>query len=255
MFQLKQTVLIIATCLLLMNCKKKETAALTSSVVGFVTLYDTKGNPLPSSAGVTVSLEGTNTSTITDSTGKYEIPNVHIGEYCFIYTKTGYGTWKKFSSFSAAGGSSQTVTTKVTLFPVCTITIHSLAVTDSLDQWGYDYKIISGTINPTTDSLNPICLYFTFGSNASFGFENEKFWFTSTALSGSFRYVTPSYTVSDIKSSCGYSPFLICYCSYLPNNEFLYNTTMSTSYYDYDLGKTIYPTLGIASSAVHFTIK
>jgi hypothetical protein len=255
MFQLKQTVLIIATCLLLMNCKKKETATLTSSVVGFVTLYDTKGNPLPSNSGVTVTIEGTNTSTITDSTGKYVISDLNLGENCFVYTKAGYGTWKKFSTFGTANTSNPYFTTKVTLLPICSRKIQSLIVKDSLNQWGDDFKIVSGTILPVADSLNPICLYFTFGNSTSFSFENTKYTLSTTVQSGSFRYVIQSYQVTDILTACGNSPYLISYCSNLPNNQYLYYNAMNTSYYDYDLGKTIYPTNGPASSAVHFTIK
>jgi hypothetical protein len=255
MLYIKQTIIIVTVSLLLINCKKKENVSLSSSVTGYVTLYDTKGNEMSSCNGVTVTLEGTNTSISTDSSGKYIIPNVHVGEYCFIYTKAGYGTWKKFSSFTATGGSSPIFTTKVTLFPICNTITNSLVIKDSIDTWGNNFKIVTGSITPTTDSLNPVCVYFTFGNSSSFSFENSKYNISTTILSGKFRYIIQNFTLADIQRSCGNTLYLISYISNLPNNEFIFNSSMYNSYYDYELGKTIYPFMGQASSALPITIK
>jgi hypothetical protein len=54
-------------------------------------LVDSVGNRLSTSAGVTVSLDGANYTTQTDSAGFWEIGNVSPGNYNVTVSKTGFG--------------------------------------------------------------------------------------------------------------------------------------------------------------------
>jgi hypothetical protein len=61
------------------------------SVSGVTVLVDSVGNRLSTSAGVSVSLDGSNYTTQTDSAGFWEIGNVSPGNYNVTVSKTGFG--------------------------------------------------------------------------------------------------------------------------------------------------------------------
>ncbi len=226
--------------------KKNEIVPLTDNVVGFVTLFDSTGNKTGNNSGVTVTVENTNNSATTDNTGKYVLNNVHIGEFCLVYTKTGYGTWKRYSSLNAAGGSSPYYLSMVSLYPACGAKISSFAIKDSSDINGNNYKIITGALNPAANNLNPIRILFAFGKNASFTYGNASYAYVTTAYSGTFSYVLYNYELQEIQANCGNIVYLKAYAfyTYFTENE----------YYDPETGIEVNPSLGPASNVLSFTI-
>ena len=102
----------------LSNCKKTADAGpagatgtqgppgplLMGNLEGYISLWDQYGaRILTGQAGDTVSLIGTPTRVVTDSTGKYVIPNLTTGTYSLAISKAGYGN-TMLQNIQLAGG-------------------------------------------------------------------------------------------------------------------------------------------------------
>jgi hypothetical protein len=70
----------------------------SGNIRGVLTLFDEGPTQLASSAGVRVSLEGTDPLifAVSDDFGRFEMKNVPFGEYVVVYEKEGFGTYKYF---------------------------------------------------------------------------------------------------------------------------------------------------------------
>lgn len=88
-------------------CKKWDTDNPTypqkGSISGRIILYDTAGIRLPVAAGVTVTLDSTRYTAVTNDSGVYVIQHVPRGSYDVSFTKSGYGTYRLFNQEHAGG--------------------------------------------------------------------------------------------------------------------------------------------------------
>jgi predicted heme/steroid binding protein len=75
----------------------------TADVIGQAML-DSNEIFLPNSSGITVSLEGTNYSTVTDDSGRFELKNVPSGTYTVRWSKPGYGDIRYIGATIQGGG-------------------------------------------------------------------------------------------------------------------------------------------------------
>jgi len=104
---MKKLFIILACLSLLVSCKKEdkkepepETPATTGNVNGKITHYDQFGKVYTSALNTaTVSLEGTNFITITDTSGLYTLANVPAGTYTLLVKKPGCGLIKSENIF------------------------------------------------------------------------------------------------------------------------------------------------------------
>ena len=69
-------------------------ASISSALTGFVVLVDANGGQPSNRDSVSVSLVGTNLSTLTDSTGKWTLTGAKAGTYTISYSRTGFGITK-----------------------------------------------------------------------------------------------------------------------------------------------------------------
>jgi len=79
--------------------------SLSGSISGYVVLVNADGSQPSKRDSVTVSLDGTSLSTLTDATGKWSIPNLHTGIYTITYNKIGstYGISKSVQTQFVGG--------------------------------------------------------------------------------------------------------------------------------------------------------
>lgn len=88
----------------IMSCRVQTAPPETADVMGLVVLDSSGISPTPS--GVTVSLEGTNFSTITDDSGRFELKDVPGGTYTVRWSKPGYGDMRYIGAAIQGGGNS-----------------------------------------------------------------------------------------------------------------------------------------------------
>ena len=86
----------------IISCRLQTAPLETADVTGLVVLVS--GMFLPTPSGVTVSLEGTNFSTVTDNSGKFEMKNVPSGTYTVRWSKPGYGDVRSIGAAIQGGG-------------------------------------------------------------------------------------------------------------------------------------------------------
>jgi hypothetical protein len=77
---------------------------LTGNINGFVNLLRSDGSRAPDLSGAIVNLDGTSLSAITDTNGKWVIPDITAGIYTIKYTKDGYGTYVDMNRQFVGGG-------------------------------------------------------------------------------------------------------------------------------------------------------
>ena len=91
-------VVFVLFVMVLFSCKK--TSDITPSptkanIIGSVNLYNERTTPIDKS-GMTVKIENTFFSAITNTDGKFTFTDVPFGTYSFSYEKIGFGTSKKY---------------------------------------------------------------------------------------------------------------------------------------------------------------
>ncbi|PSL33493.1 carboxypeptidase-like regulatory domain-containing protein [Chitinophaga ginsengisoli] len=90
----------------LFSCSKdqhSEPYLKKGDITGKVIIYDSLGRALSNHSGVVVTIDSTNLSAITDSTGAYTFKKVKTGRYSFTYKKNGYGTYRIIRQLHAGG--------------------------------------------------------------------------------------------------------------------------------------------------------
>jgi hypothetical protein len=107
----------------IMSCRVQTAPPETADVMGLVLLDSGMFSPTPS--GVTVSLEGTNFSTITDDSGRFELKDVPGGTYTVRWSKPGYGDMRYIGATIQGGGNSPVyIAVPENEFPTGNITTH-----------------------------------------------------------------------------------------------------------------------------------
>lgn len=141
----------------------------SGNIVGSVNLFDDKTNSLDAS-GMSVSVQGTSFSDITDSQGNFQIDDVPFGDVILIYTKTGYGTFQSGTiDHDGANSGSTFITSSPSLGQVSTT-----AITEASASFSGNDLEVSVTTNPGGNSNNPIYVtVFLSTSNSVSNTENE----------------------------------------------------------------------------------
>ncbi|NNV56413.1 hypothetical protein GD597_13160 [Panacibacter sp. KCS-6] len=159
---LQKLVLVLGCIALAVACNKSDfvpNGGSNEKLNGSVKLYDDLGNPIISN-GMTVSLQGTSYSTVTDSSGKYSFKNLPFGTYTLVFTKQGFGTYK-LDTFRFADNFSDTpvLAPEKILGAMATTSISNLSIT--IDTLADTIKIIS-TVQPpaNADTARGIRLFF-----------------------------------------------------------------------------------------------
>jgi hypothetical protein len=128
---MKKTILAmacIATILYLSACKKGDIGdpgaigpkgpVLKGSLAGNIFLFDQYGTKIPVNLqGVTVSIEGSTLSAITDSLGKWHIDSLSTGVYTLNFSKAGYALAKNQSLQFVGGGTVEIKNTSLLAVP------------------------------------------------------------------------------------------------------------------------------------------
>jgi hypothetical protein len=144
--------------LLLAACKGEQGPAgplLAGSMRGFVSLYDEEGGRIANSKGVTVSLEGTSRSTMTDSSGEWQIDDVMTGTYAIVYEKDGFFE-ERTEELQFLGGGTINVW-RIGMYRFPTFEVTELTVTGSP---GSDIITTDGTVSSLFPSWRPVIVLY-----------------------------------------------------------------------------------------------
>jgi hypothetical protein len=175
---MKSVALILGLFILctLVSCRSQTAPQETANVIGQVVL-DSSEILTPPYSGIEVSLEGTGDSTMTNDSGRFELPNIPGGTYTMRWSKPGYGE-VRYIGVAIQGGGNTPVYISYNGNPTRLRKYSSLVtslLSASFDTSGggntsQDYLILSGSY---TDMENvsyyqdAIAFYFSHSSNVS----------------------------------------------------------------------------------------
>lgn len=226
--------------LVAVSCKKDNTpypVITLGNITGSVTLYNERNNQLPSSAGMTVTIEGTAFSTTTAANGSYSFTGVPNDVYTITYSKEGFGTYKLIGYAHTASGNSSSVVPSKSLGQLSTTTVEghfALSYTDSVR--------IGANINPPASGSQRRGYRIFFSDTAPVSKDNYKSY-------------TPVYSTANTPSvmfgkdefiAMGFAPGSTVYFRFYGDSFF------SNEYLDESTGKMVFPNLNPTSFAPAF---
>jgi hypothetical protein len=228
---------------LLTSCTGKEGEpgpSLKGNIVGFVNPIDDNGAVSSDKAGITVTLENTSPkmTATTNADGKFEFQNVSTGTYNVLYTRTSYGTMRRFG-FAHVGGTEPTFLGTQGLPQVSKTVVNSFNYTTSSSYY-YDlnFSYTISNANVSTGSYYRMAIYVGTSPNVS----SE----TGTLLS--------VYSVSGTSGSVGFTKSTFTSLGYTPGTKLYviaYGVPYSLySYTDVTTGRPVYVGLNASPSPV-----
>lgn len=233
---LKNTLSVFAL-LAFLSCKKDTSnipVITTGKITGTVSLYGERSTALSSSDGMTVSIDGTGFTTVTNAAGSYQFENVPNDSYTLTFSKAGFGTFKLFGFPHTGTGSTASVVPGKALGQLSTTTVTSQSATLVGDA-----VQISATINPaaTSSARRGIRIFFDNNANVS---------------NASYKSFSQVYFTSNIPSvlfnkediyAMGFAAGSTVYVRVYGDSFF------ANDYEDVATGATIFPNLNTNSSA------
>ncbi|HRI19624.1 MAG TPA: carboxypeptidase-like regulatory domain-containing protein [Panacibacter sp.] len=144
---------VLISAMLIMGCSSSSVPPVSSGkqkIIGAVNLYDDLNNS-QSPDGMTVNINGTAFTAITDSSGRYTIANVPLGTYTLSYSKRGYGTYQLDTLYHH-----QNINDTPTIIPRMPLgKISATAVTNIEVTITGDTIKINPAVNPAGDNADP----------------------------------------------------------------------------------------------------
>lgn len=162
-------ILFITSC---SNNDDGPAAATKANISGSVNLYNESTNQVDNS-NMTVSVLGTTPliSAVTDAEGRFVLSNVPFGTYTLEYTKSGYGTYKKFGVVHGTNGQATALTTIPSLGQVSTTSITGLTASASANQ-----VVLSMSTNPSGSAANRRYVRYFLSTSQSVGATNYSYY-------------------------------------------------------------------------------
>lgn len=213
-----------------------------ANIIGSVNLYDEGVNQIDNS-DMTVKIEGSSPliSTSTDVNGNYTLADVPFGTYTLVYTKTGFGTFKKFGIEHRNTGSSTVITESPSLGEVS-----STQVTDLQANTSGEDIVLAITTDPAGNNGNRRYVRYFLGSDSNVS--NENYAYHSPGLISQINPFETTLTRIDLIGagfSSGETVYVKAYGDSFWSNE----------YDDPDLDRKVFPNLNATSAnAVSFVV-
>lgn len=236
--------LTVSAIVLLFACKGKDgeqgpSGILKGDAIGYLNVYDENGASLSNKAGVTVTVEGSSpvVSAVSDSTGKYTLKDLSQGTYDLSFSKSGYGTYKKFG-YSFTGGSKPTYSTYGGIAAVSTV---NPGTTLTLDTSLSSFITVSGKISGSFTGNKMIRGFLSTSSNVSGSNYIGSFYAQASISDGSFNFSFQNYSFATLGIAKGTKVYFVVYGD---------NNTSYASYKDPSTMKYVYPCLSANKSDV-----
>ena len=151
------------------GCKEEPVAVETGDILGSVLIYDIDNNLLADGSGVTVSLEGTQFSTTTDTDGRWRLEGVPAGVYTRVFSGDGLAPYAMQNMQFVGTGTYFSGYVSLSALP--TFSILDLSLTYNDDSKFY---VISGTISENVEPGKIRWAKVVFSTDPNSDFAAEK---------------------------------------------------------------------------------
>jgi hypothetical protein len=264
----------LSIILLAVSCKKGDTGPagstgstgpnLSGNIQGFITLYDAAGSKILSSLkGDSITLTSNSSSvvlkTVTDSTGKYVLPNITTGNYNLTVSRAGFGTVLSQDMQFTGGG---TDFKNAALSQIPTISVSALTAKDSTTAptiiknttdttvQPEKYIALSGTLTPTAGG-SEVIVYVSNpnGTSVSNTLANFSTYYTLAVKAGAntFSLLIPTANLYDLQFTSGNTVYFEAYV--------IGASTGSSSYVDVTTGKTVFTAINPTGMSAHAVVQ
>ena len=216
-----------------------------ASIVGFLTLYDQYGSKqLTNMEGIEVSVEGSSTKVYTDSAGRYEINGLTTGNYNIDFNDTSnvYGEDK----ILALQVVSDTVYRDVKLSQVPSFSLNSCSAVDTSIQ-SVDYIKVVVNASSSDTYTRSVVVFVGTSSNVTSNPSTYLLLYPKS-LTGGNTSCNVTIPLADLYGA-GFTSGSTLYVAAYPA---AINYSSSSSYEDFNTGRTVYNAIG--STAVTTTI-
>lgn len=211
-----------------------------ANIIGHVNLFD-EGVTEIDNSNMTVTIEGITPtiSAVTDTEGKFTLPDVPFGTYSLIYEKSGFGTFKKFNVEHTDTGSSTVITETPSLGQTSTTVITNISASENNNT-----ITIATTMSPEANVGNTRYLRYFFSTQSSVSNENyDAVLETVPAQISPYNLNLNSSSLDALGFTSGQTIYVKCYGESFWSNQ----------YDDPNLGITVFPNLNQTSAdAVSF---
>jgi len=135
-------IVLLGSLAILISCNKTENDRyFEGDIVGFVKLIDDEGKEIFDKSGVSVKVENTSFSAITNEEGLFRISNLPAGSYKLVYSKDGFG-FRRIFNYQFIGGNLPAFVHEIVLFEQPNVHFENVKL--SFDQ---DVVIITSDIS------------------------------------------------------------------------------------------------------------
>lgn len=237
------SVIFVWLVVVLFSCKKSSDitpAPTKANIIGSVNLYNEGTTPIDKS-GMTVKIENTAFSAITNTDGKFTFTDVPFGTYSFSYEKTGFGTSKKYGIEHSSTGSYTALPFIPSFGQLSSTQVTGLAASTSSGN-----IILSVTTNPAGSNGNRRYVRYFLSTSSTVSHENYSFY--SPSLVVQINPFDITLTPVDLTSR-GFTPGQTVYVKAYGDSFW------SNDYSDPILNRQIFPNLSFnAANAASFIV-
>lgn len=211
--------------------------ALTGNISGLVNLTDTNGVLPANKSGVLVSITGTSSTAITDSTGHWQIDNIMTGIYTIEISKATYGLTKIQNYQFIGGGTTYIANTSLSQVP--NFQVSNLSFTT-----GNGFVDVSGSITITSAQTTGRNIFLFIGNSSNVSSNPSNYlgvvnaFANGTATAFTQRINTSTFTGLGIGT--GTTAYIVAYSSSA-------SLASSSRYIDQTTGRFTYTSLGNVS--------
>lgn len=248
MFNLSKFVCIVfGAAVLVTGCKGKDGEpgpagpGLTGNLNGFATTYDEAG-VATAKAGTTVTVDNQTPAltATTDADGRFQFAGLKAGTYNFTYSRTGYGTMKRFG-VGHVGGDQPTYLGNQGMSAVATPSITGFNFGSSSSN---SYIPFSISLNMASPSGRVIVFFGNTNSVSSANFSSSTSAYSNSGNGSLMTGTANKSTLNSFGMASGTTAYAIAYST--PANLFAYS--------DPATGRMVYPSLGAPSSVQAFIV-
>ncbi|MDM9630472.1 carboxypeptidase-like regulatory domain-containing protein [Robiginitalea aurantiaca] len=210
----------------------------SADIRGSVNLYD-EGTTEIDNSDMTIRLEGSSKTAMTDDNGDFILSDVPFGTYTVIYEKSGYGTFKSFGIGHRNGNT--TISNTPSLGQTSSTTITNLAASEESGT-----ITIATTLDPEANNSNTRYIRYFFSTESNVSNENyEAVLDTFGAQINPYNLTLTTASLEALGFQGGQTVYVICYGESFWSNQ----------YDDPDLDFTVFPNLNSnTSGAISFVV-
>ncbi len=166
--------ILVICSFLILSCKDQGTQpSANNTFFGWVDLYNEYGDTLVDRSNVVVTVENTSITTLSDSTGEWNLSNVPVGELSLDFSKAGFGTYVQHHVIYS-GGITKHSTLEIPLVQSPTYKVDSISMTLSV----VDSSItVHGSVSALSKSSHGKTVVLYFGNGPTISSQPNEFSF------------------------------------------------------------------------------